>query len=595
MLKLAARWWWLSAFSVGLVFSPAPFSQAAPQPAPVSAPNAVIGEGRDFATLVLHDPWDMQEFSDVSMYLNTSGQVNSLQNYTAQNGLFSATAVDADPWFHVLFPGYNTAMLIDKVGARYPIKSATYRCLYLAANMSATTTGEVYWFANETLTSGPFGATNFPVSGGVWRLYAINLNTTTFGSAWASQAQWQGLRIDPMPTTGNFTVDWVRLTDCTTAPLALTGLGNSQAYDFYLVTASGDVLVTAFTANSSGNATVDLQGVPPGTYAWKAKQGNTVAASGSVTINPTPVADFARPSFTSGTDYATQAGNSWDFWHTEDASVGNAAYSFANGLLNLATAAGSGADVDPTLLLNTPQWVTEGSNPYRYLSLRMYTGDPIQNVPKGMIGRLFWYRYGPNNIPCYLGSQDMPFDVGWYTITVDLYNAFNSTPEDVHGDCAGVATNWQTNTPAIRQLRFDPNENILGHTLHQQLDWIRLTKVDEVKLGAPYHIQMTLNLPPSSVLVQQFYYTTDPVNAPTQNVAQPYTSAPATGVNKVFLPFMVRQHWHEYNPPHLTTFWWNTAGVTPNTYYICAHVEDAAATNAAVSTYCSPAPVKVTP
>lgn len=596
-----------SLFLLALALSPIRPSQAENLPPPrtptatpsatTTAPpatSATIGEGRDFASLVLHDPWDMNEYSDVSMYINRSGQLNSLQNMTIQNGVFSASGTDSDPWFHVLFPGYETAMLIDKVGAQYPISTANYDCLYVAANISHATIGQIYWFPDETLAN--FGWVNFTTYANSWRLYPIDLNAGSGGSPWGSRALWQGLRVDPSLNAGvNFAVDWVRLTPCTPAPLALTGLGASQNYEFYITTASGDIYVAPFATNNAGSASVDLQGVPPGTYTWKAKQGNTVAFSGSVTINPTPVASFTRPSFTSGVDYASQAGNAWDFSDASDTPllINFASATFANGTLDMSTNSGTiVADPDPQVVLNSPQAVTESLTPYRYLSVRMYTAGAAQNVPYGMIARWVWQRNSSSNNACYLVTHDIPFDIGWQTITIDLYHAFNGTPEQMGGDCGGVSTVWQTNTQAIQRFRFDPNENILGYPMVQKLDWIRLTKVDEVKQGQPFPIQITLNMAAGLVPVKQYYYTTNPTGAPTQNVAQAYNPTPVNGAHKNFLP-LVRSSATASGTQ--ATFMWNTAGVAPNTYYICAHVEDTAATNAAASTYCSPAPVNVVP
>ena len=49
-----------------------------------------IREGRDYASLILKDPWDMGEYSDVSQYINGDGQFNLVQNIEIQDSVFSA-------------------------------------------------------------------------------------------------------------------------------------------------------------------------------------------------------------------------------------------------------------------------------------------------------------------------------------------------------------------------------------------------------------------------------------------------------------------------------------------------------------------------
>lgn len=79
-----------------------------------SADATTLPEGNDFATHVLRQPWDMSQFSEVSQYLNQSGQANLVQNINlSSDGVFSGESTSAkDAQFFVLWPGYQTAMLI---------------------------------------------------------------------------------------------------------------------------------------------------------------------------------------------------------------------------------------------------------------------------------------------------------------------------------------------------------------------------------------------------------------------------------------------------------------------------------------------------
>src|SRR5258706_9923270 len=67
-------------------------SFGAGRPAPTSTvgvPGSIIPESADFATLELRDPWDMDQFTDVSQYLNESGQRSVVSSPAVSDGLFT--------------------------------------------------------------------------------------------------------------------------------------------------------------------------------------------------------------------------------------------------------------------------------------------------------------------------------------------------------------------------------------------------------------------------------------------------------------------------------------------------------------------------
>ncbi len=43
----------------------------------VQVTPGVVREGKDFATTVLGDAWDMKQYSDISKYLNASGAMST--------------------------------------------------------------------------------------------------------------------------------------------------------------------------------------------------------------------------------------------------------------------------------------------------------------------------------------------------------------------------------------------------------------------------------------------------------------------------------------------------------------------------------------
>jgi hypothetical protein len=590
---------------------------------PVGASPATLPESRDFATLVLHDAWDMNQYSDVSQYLNESGQRSVATNLAMANGQFTGQSVGNDStgtnaYFFPLFPGYLTAMLIGKVGYRYPIDASTYHCLYIALSVNSARSGDSFralWFADDNLTNGTWGYSAYqPLNGNTgasryYDLYKIDLAAVNHaGTGWNQRATWQGLRIDPtIQADSTFAVDWVRLTSCAANNTTVSFVPDSNIHAIWLKDSVSNRWVRAahgLTIGGQGRATLDLQGVPPGSYTVGVGTGTAVlqTSTSPLVIDPAPVVDFASPSFFSGPDYASQAGNPWDFSASDDVkSVHNLSYNLQGGLLNTTIPSGpSPAGVDAQMFLNLPQPIQPAT--YRYLSFRMETDwkAPWQNVPHGMIVRLVWGIQGVDNVPttrCWLVSQDIPFDIGWQTYWIDLGDAFNGLPEATTvTDCPGSTPHW-TNSPPILDLRFDPDENITvgndnvtgGGPFHHQIDWIRLNAIDSVHAGTPYLIQLDVNRGLSQIA---YYYTTDRGN-PTQFPARPFRAAESVAVShRIMLPLMLTPIINSDMaglPSTNTTFLWDTSGVGRNTYYVCVRATGGGNTD----TYCSEAPIVV--
>jgi hypothetical protein len=210
---------------------------------------------------------------------------------------------------------------------------------------------------------------------------------------------------------------------------------------------------------------------------------------------------------------------------------------------------------------------------------------------EGMIVRWIWSVSRPGD-DCYYISKEIPLDVNWETYTVDLFNSWNGTPaESTPGDCKLVP--WSSEARTAILFRMDPNENITNWTFHQELDWIRLTQVDQVARGESFSVKIMLNKPVSELQSLSFYYTDNPAN-PEQHPAQSTTTMQAflaNGPIKIYLPFLRKPSLDPFldQLPADATFNWNTSGVPAGQYYICAKAND----GYNQSTYCSPAPVQV--
>jgi len=598
----------------------------------VGVPGSAVPESPDFATLVLRDPWDMQQYTDVSQYLNQSGQQLQVVNPAVASGEFTGQSAgylgDSNPHlanasFFPLFPGYDTAMLVGKVGHRYPINSSVYQCLYIAMKVAAAQAPRhspdefnVFWFADQTLNSAPnkWGEAvgiplYYPDPGPTpvnYRLYKVNLTsppTQHTGAAWTSRSTWEGLRIDPTLNAGvNFAVDWVRLTTCQPNNQFITWSPNSSITTAWVqpVGTGRWIRVASGLNGSNGSANIDVEGIQPGSYLVGV--GNTSGvlqqSTASLVIQATPIADFVSPSYFSGQDYASQAGLPWDFNSSKDvASAANISYSIHDSVLDTTIPSGV---ADPQIFLNTPQPIAPAH--YRYLSFRMFTSwtAPWQNVPDGMIARAVWGIKGVSGAPtnrCWLVSHDIPFDIGWQTYWIDLGDSFNGAPlQSSVVDCPSSLPSW-TGSPQVLNFRFDPSENITaasdpitnGGPFHQEIDWIRLTAIDSVARGTPYRVQLHLSRDITQI---SYYYTTNP-SSPTQSAARPLAAdTPASGSFRLFLPLVLNSLGNADMgglPVVNEAFTWDTSGVSPNTYYICVRVTGGGST----ATYCSEAPVIV--
>lgn len=567
-----------------------------------------VGEGNDFATQVLGDAWDMSQFTDISTYLNQSGQVNQLTNIQVANGILSAKSVSWGAPVTLLFPGYKNALLIGKVGHQFPINAKTYKCIYIAAKVDSgppqngTPDQMLFtWFANENLNSpgGIWGETipGIMLSSG-WQLFSANLSNVTKlapgSTAWnnAPSGQWQGLMVTPTIQNTTFQIDWARLTDCAAKNISI-GWSGTGAVSVYIRPENTTNDIKVINSTTSNPINLDVEGFQAGNYTYFIKQGSTTLASANFQVTEAPVVTFDRPSPTSGEDFYSPDNENLSIDSSEIASTQCISYSISNGIIftdtptvqnQPANTCQGGGYNDPEISFtqNTPI----DTNQYRYLTFRMFTAGLWQNVPLGMIVRVVWYW----NNRCILVSSAVPLDVGWQTYTVDLWDPIQGAVDDhsITG-CPNPPLSWRSTSPAS-QFRLKLNENITGQVMHQEISWMKLTKPDTVRAGDEYQILVRSN----KTLDQSqygFYYTTSLSNPLEHNVALSGSDIRQnlpTGPNFIFIP-VVTQHF--YSDPGTIPFYWDTSGVPVGSYYICVKTQDGYNT----TTYCSNTPVQVTP
>jgi hypothetical protein len=586
-------------------------------------PVTVIREGNDFATLVLGDAWDMNEFSDISQSLNESGRYNFLQDIMVDNGTFSARSTDLNyAQFYLLFPGYFFTGVNGKTGELNPIPSSIYRCLYLRMRVDSQNDQDLWYVSfSNNLRGTPELREEGQLAGqpvhhpdlekGSWRIYEIDLGERDnfyFKIPWWERTAWEGLRVHPTNTPNTFfEVDWVRLTDC--SPVNHTISWSSIPGQTRLWAGIGgqtkDIFISSLDSQES-NYVWDIQGIAPGHYfiGVEGSAGNVNWLLEHVVINTAPVVTFRRPSPYSGPDYASQAGNPWNMISGHDIQLVSCSdWSILDGILALNTpppvvltqnCLGGIGEADPKIFFSTYDAI-DGQN-YRYFSFYAYHDGEVQQVADGMIGRLIWE---DRDTGCVHVGQEIPYDIGWHLYTIDMHHPINELPvESVrNGNCA--QKRW-SDTARLVPYRFDPNENWTGNLVparhfDQQFGWFRITKVDEVWQGSSFPIEISANKPVEQIPNLDFYYTTDKAD-PTQKRADTYPMPPVMPLsNPVYLPFIGTQVQEPQYvlPPgeNNIIYYWDTRNVSLGQYYICAVADDG--TNQ--TTFCSGAPVNIIP
>lgn len=584
-----------------------------------SAAGVTVAEIDEFATNVFGDPWDMNEATDLAYY-------RDMANSTFVNGVYSANlnVGEGNERIMLLSAGAinNTALRTGKTGYNFPIDADKYRYLTFRLYKSCTNcnSGYVQWFADDTYTDAVMGAAQpyvMPPQAG-WHTVTVDLK-----NLWIGEKNWSGtireLIIHPFngPVGAEVRLDWARLTTedpRTSHPYTINWIGGSGTHDIYLsaddkVLSDNDILVKSNVDASLGAYTLQTGVFPSDSYYIGVDTGSGVVWSpGPLIINAPPQATILKPSKTSGEEFAESVlGNAWDMNGSNDLNdvlpvdwetcVANP--SFSSGVYGAAITdcpTSNGVYTDARFILghmHDPDFdATVDTQKYRYLSFR-YKLEGEQDVGHGWVARFGWSRHGEQGQETEdtVMSRDVILYEGWNTYKLDL------RADDIVDEAHPVKRTWQDSQP--NRLRFDPAElylNLLPRDF--ELDWIKLTAMDEVKQGSNFPIEYEVSGADDVDLT--FYYDTDtnPDNGrsligthDTKTAAITEVVAPqspsAESKYSVFLPLVVN------NPYNCTAecFTWNTASVKSGTYFVCIESEDAYN-----STYrCSEAPVVVTP
>jgi hypothetical protein len=544
----------------------------------------VVGNGDDFATTVLGDAWDMDQVTDILA-------IHHVPNATVEDGTLSFTMESDRTAVPILFPGAEGRVDVGKVGMNYPIDAARYHWLSFRMYHPGGDF-KIKWFYGRYgdgdrlwVESGKFTA----ASG--WQTYILDLDQVA--ANWnGSIRDWEGQvpELDILvlaPSGSQIDIDWVRLTADNPLnnrlSIAWSELsGDPAALTFQLdrdmTGCDGSVIHTEAAPSTSGtfswqqpaNGIASPANVAPGNYYVCARADGSVAgySSEQLTVNQSPVFRFTQPSFISGGDYATDAGNAWDMAERGDISdVVNGSYATDGDILAVTVPADLS---DVQVYMDTPTAID--SSEYYYLTYRLWFDYPYSTSGVGQNTRAFW---GEGE---YVETMSELIYVypGWQTYTVDL----RALP--IEFGPAWRAEDWSV-------FRIDPIANHTGEQVTFYIDDVKLTS-DERADGYA-EVRWEMFDPDTSAIAMTIYYDDDQSGMDGTHIAtlmlnegeqrgreipdsltrDPTLSVTGAITPTAYIPLVTNWYVAPCDGPCYT---WNTQDIESGAYYLYACVED---------------------
>jgi len=142
--------------------------------------------GEEYAQVVLNDPWDMSQATDIESYDNVTG-------VTFSGGIMRCTSTNDDP------------QISPAIDDRYPIDAATFPILSFRMYLSAANSYKVLFLREGETT---WRSIDFQPAQTGWQTYSVDMR---------SSGHWNGtitkLRLDPTTLAGpvDIRLDWVTL------------------------------------------------------------------------------------------------------------------------------------------------------------------------------------------------------------------------------------------------------------------------------------------------------------------------------------------------------------------------------------------------
>ena len=474
----------------------------------------------------------------------------------------------------------------------YPIDTSTYRWLSFRMYQPNGDLRIRWDYSRYGASTGVWAETVKITGVPGWHTYVIDLANIavqyTSGGATGWNGQVPGLGIVSYASVGSLVkIDWVRLTADNPVDNSLdiswSGLDPlPTTLQFYLDTdtsdCNGPLISTqsfppasgSFNWQQSADGVASPANVAPGDYYVCAMADFSLAgySSGRLTVNQSPTFRFTCPSFTSGDDYATDAGNAWDMNDQEDIDhVVQGTGTVSGGILDVSIPSSA---TDTQVHLNVPTDID--SSQYYYLTYRLWYDYPYSFAAVGQNNRVFWGR-----APLTEATSELLYVYpGWMTYTLDL----RSLP--LHS-----GPNWLTKDWTI--FRIDPiGQNKTGQRVHVYIDGVLLTSDEEA--DSFFEIAWNLDDPDTSVTTMTLYYDNnqsgwDGTNITTltltdgehagRSSASPERAASIQATRDMtytlHLPLVMRNY---ITPCEGSCYTWQTGSLPSDAYYLYACVDD---------------------
>jgi hypothetical protein len=171
---------------------------------PGATPTLAAGNGEDYATNELGNPWDMDGPGDIAFEQTRYGDHMTGMAFT--NGIFSATATGGDPRLFLRWPVDSHVNPVPQDGNYHPIDANKYKFFTVKVNVPSTQFAQVLWVPAMGVAP---GSTGFKQLQAGWNIVTFDLTSGTSGTPWSGSIQ--GLMFDPMNANGVFQIDYVRL------------------------------------------------------------------------------------------------------------------------------------------------------------------------------------------------------------------------------------------------------------------------------------------------------------------------------------------------------------------------------------------------
>lgn len=422
----------------------------------VTAPEGgVIAAGRDYATEVLADPWDLDGPGDIAL-----AELKHLTDPDFTGGVLRATTTGADSNVWMTFQGVPSAFNLTR-GSLYPIKTARYTHLSVKMRLSMNDGSELpnpnrqmnaFFFEDENaISDGRFGFTRFlAFPDDQWHIVSVDLRDpdnihSKSSFLWTDFEQVEGFRVDPSGGLAGVDVeiDWVRLTrvPATDTEVTVSWTGAANPVDIFAVDADGAALLLRQGVGGSSTV-VSLAALAPGDYRIEVNDGAERQQSpGLVTVNNPPIVRFRQPDVRGDTamNYGQAAnGNSWASLDSGDIDrvLNVNALSFSN---PSGTLYGRPTSNDPSVVFFTPDAIDTGV--FRALCYTLEIAGP-RNIRDGSVARALW----GDSLSNLSTSEDIVVQSGVNEYCIDL----REIPLE-----GGGASDWQGTQ---QWFRLDPHE-----------------------------------------------------------------------------------------------------------------------------------------